>query len=421
MLISRRIFLSTATAVATTPILKAVAYPETTIRVSYAPAPFKVLYEALSRRFMDMRPDIKVVLDPPVLNYDDLIQQTLRQGITKQMPDVSHQGLNQIRPLATRKIAVPLDDFIAGDQAWRTIGIPDSMSSLAYYLGKTYGLPFGISIPVLFYNADLVKQAGGDPNSLPTNWDGIIELGKKIDALGAGISGFYVEYANKGWSFQTLVGSLGGRIMSEDERKIEFDGPAGLQTLRLLQRFGREGQPAFGTEQARQAFRAGTLGIIFTSSSGLSGFQQSAAGKFELKVGQFPISSTNAKLPAGGNGIVMLTEDSKKQKAAWEYIKFAVGPVGQNVMVQTTSYAPVNIAAIKDPDGLGKFYEKHREYEIANQCLPLMTVWYSFPGENNSKIVKIIDDYCHVVVSQRLDPAIALSNLRKEVEALLPR
>ncbi|WOH52521.1 hypothetical protein [Bradyrhizobium sp. sBnM-33] len=90
MLLSRRIFLSTATAVAAMPILKAVAHPETTIRVSYAPASLKGLYEALARRFMDTRPDIKVVLDTPVANYDDLIQQTLRQSITKQVPDVSH-------------------------------------------------------------------------------------------------------------------------------------------------------------------------------------------------------------------------------------------------------------------------------------------------------------------------------------------
>lgn len=420
MLFSRRVFLSTTASVAAMPILKAIAHPQTTLRVSYAPASLKGLYEALARRFMDTRPDIKVVLDTPAIDYEDLVQQTLRQSITKQMPDVSHQGLNQIRPLVNRRIALPLDGFIAGDPTWKTIGVPDAMASLTSYDGKTYGLPLGISVPVLFYNADLVKKAGGDPNSLPDDWDGVIELGKKIGALGAGTSGFYVEYTNNGWSFQTLVGSFGGRMMSEDERKIEFDGAAGLQVLQLLRRFGSEGQPAFGTDQARQAFRAGTLGIIFTSSSALNGYQQSAAGKFELKVAPFPVSSANARLPAGGNGIVMLTDDPEKQKAAWEYIKFVVGPVGQNVMVQTTGYAPVNIAAVNDADGLGKFFEEHPKHRIANQRIPMMTGWYSFPGENNSKIIKIIEDHCYLAVAQKQDPATALLSLRKEVDALLP-
>lgn len=420
MLVSRRIFLSTATAVAATPILKSIAHPATTIRLSYAPASLKGLYEALARRFMDMRPDIKVILDSPAVNYDDLVQQTLRQSITKQMPDVSHQGLNQIRPLASRGIALPLDRFIVDDPVWKTIGVPDAMTSLAYYGGKTYALPLGIAVPVLFYNADLVKMAGEDPDSLPADWDGVIELGKKIRSLGVGTSGFYIEHANNGWSFQTLVGSFGGRMMSEDERKIEFDGAAGLQALQLLRRLGRESQLAFGTDQARQAFRAGTLGIIFTSSSALSGYQQSAAGRFEVKVGPFPISSANAKFPAGGNGIVVLTDDPEKQRVAWEYIKFALGPIGQNVMVQTSGYAPVNIGAIKDPGGLGKFFEEHPEHRVALQRIPMMTGWYSFPGEYNSKIIKIIEDYCYLVVSQQQDPATALSRLRKDVDRLLP-
>ncbi|TKV74041.1 ABC transporter substrate-binding protein [Bradyrhizobium elkanii] len=420
MPLSRRAFLSTATAAAATPILSAGARPQTTIRVCYAPASLKSLYEALTQRFMEARPDIKVVLDGPAVDYDSLVQQTLRQNITKQMPEVSHQGLNQIRPLADRGIAVPLDGFIADDPAWKAVGVPEAMTSLAAYGGKTYALPFAISVPVLFYNADLVKKAGGDPDRLPDDWDGLIALGKKIAALGEGIGGLYVEYTNNGWSFQTLVGSFGGRMMSEDDKKIAFDGPAGLQALQLLQRLGREGQPAFERDQARQAFRAGTLGILFAASSALNGYQQSAAGHFELKVGPVPVSSASDKLPAAGNGIVMLTDDPEKQKVSWEYIKFAVGPAGQNVMVEATGYVPVNLAALSDPTGLGKFFDEHPEHRIATQRLAMITGWFSFPGGNNSKIIKAIEDHCYLVVSGKQDPAKALASLKKDVDALLP-
>ncbi|MGL3210515.1 extracellular solute-binding protein [Bradyrhizobium sp. BR 1433] len=167
MFLSRRAFLSTATAAAATPILGVSAQPQTTIRVSFASAPAKGLYQTLAQRFMEAHPDIRVILDGPAVDYDGLVQQTLRQNITKQLPDVSHQGLNQIRPLADRGIAVPLDRFIAGDPAWKTIGVPEAMTSLARYGGKTCALPFAISVPVLFYNTDLVRKAGGDPNNLP--------------------------------------------------------------------------------------------------------------------------------------------------------------------------------------------------------------------------------------------------------------
>ncbi|WFU31294.1 ABC transporter substrate-binding protein [Bradyrhizobium brasilense] len=420
MPLSRRTFLSTATAAAATPILGAAALPQTTIRLSYASAPARGLYQSLAQRFMETRPDIRVVLDSPAVDYDGLVQQTLRQNITKQLPDISHQGLNQIRPLADRGIVVPLDRFIAGDPAWKTIGVPQAMTSFASYGGKTCALPFAISVPVLFYNMDLVKKAGGDPDRLPDDWDGVIALGRKIGALGEGTGGLYVEYTNNGWSFQTLVAAFGGRMMSEDETRITFDGPAGLQALQLLQRLGKEGQPALNTEQARQAFRAGKLGILFTASSLLTGFQQSAAGNFRLKVGSLPVSSTADRLPAGGNGIVMLTDDADRQKACWEYIKFAVGPAGQKVMVEATGYVPVNLAAISDPAGLGRFFDAHPEHRIASQRLAMMTGWFSFPGENNSRIIKAIEDHCYLVVSQKQDPAAALSSLGKDVDALLP-
>ncbi|MGL3210514.1 extracellular solute-binding protein [Bradyrhizobium sp. BR 1433] len=248
----------------------------------------------------------------------------------------------------------------------------------------------------------------------------MIALGKKIGALGEGTGGLYVEYTNNGWSFQTLVGAFGGRMMSEDEKQIAFDGPAGLQALQLLQRLAREGQPAFNTEQARQAFRAGTLEILFTASSLLTGFQQSATGNFELKVGSLPVSSMTDRLPAGGNGMVMLTDDPDRQKACWEYMKFAAGPAGQTIMVEATGYVPVSLAAINDPAGLGKFFDKHPEHRVASERIAMMTGWFSFPGENNSRIIKTIEDHCYLVVAQKQDPATALSSLRKDVDALLP-
>ncbi|MGL3210536.1 extracellular solute-binding protein [Bradyrhizobium sp. BR 1433] len=188
----------------------------------------------------------------------------------------------------------------------------------------------------------------------------------------------------------------------------------------MLQRLGREVQPAFERDQARQVFRAGTLGILFAASSALNGYQQSAAGNFGLKVGPVPVSSASARLPSAGNGMVMLTDDPEKQKACWEYIKFAVGPAGQNVMVEATGYVPVNLAAVNDPAGLGRFFDKHPGHRVANQRIAMMTGWFAFPGENNSRIIRVIEDHCYRVVSQKQDPATALSGLRKDVDALLP-
>lgn len=392
-----------------------------TLRVSYAPAHLTDLYQSIAERFMETHPDIKIVLDSPSTNYAALTEQILRQAITNDLPDVAHEGLNQIRTLVDRDIAVPLNAFAEKDADWKTLGVAENLLSYASYDEKAYALPFAISVPVLFYNADLVKKAGGDLERLPSNWDEVISLSKKIADLDTKLDGHYIEYTNGGWSFQMLVGSYGGRMMTENEQSVAFDGPAGLQAMTLLQRLGKEGQPPFERNQARQAFGAGTLGILGTTSAELSLYQKAAGDRFQVKVGQFPVSSPNDLLPAAGNGIVMLTRDAKKQHAAWEYIKFAVGATGQFLMVQSTGYVPVNIAAMKDENGIGGLFKENPQLSIAAERLPVMSGWYSFPGENNGRIVKLIEDSAYSVVTLKQEPGEALAQLAKDVTALLPR
>ncbi|RVK92343.1 extracellular solute-binding protein [Sinorhizobium meliloti] len=392
-----------------------------TIRVSYSPASLKTLYETVAERFMEMYPEIEIELEAPAASYDELVQQTIMQSIVGQMPDISHQGLNQIRTLADRGLAVPLNDLINNDPKWDEIGVPEGTISYAAFGGETYGLPFAISVPVLYYNVDLIREAGGDPENLPTTWDDVFNLSRKIDAISPTVSGHYLEYTNNSWSFQTFLASFGGRMMSPDESQIEFNGDAGLRTLELLQDSVGHGQPALERDQARQAFGAGTLGILYTASSSLAGFERTASGKFEVKVGQFPVSSAAVSLPAAGNGIVMLTREPRKQEAAWQYMRFAIGEIGQRIMVETTGYTPVNVRALANPDGLGGFYNENPNYAVATESIESMTGWYSFPGENNSRIIRIIEDYTHEVVSGTREPASALADMTEEVAKLLPK
>jgi multiple sugar transport system substrate-binding protein len=46
---------------------------------------------------------------------------------------------------------------------------------------------------------------------------------------------------------------------------------------------------------------------------------------------------------------MLFAKDAARQKAAWEYIKFATGPIGATMMVQATGYFPSSRAAADDP------------------------------------------------------------------------
>ena len=50
-------------------------------------------------------------------------------------------------------------------------------------------MAFNASLPIAYVNADLVRKAGGDPDKMPADWAGTLELAKKIRATGGGVNG----------------------------------------------------------------------------------------------------------------------------------------------------------------------------------------------------------------------------------------
>lgn len=385
------------------------------LRVTYAPANFAKMYEALSQAFMQKHPDVKVTLSGNQ-DYSTLSQQTLRSALTGDLPDVSHEGLFNIRVYADRGLAVPLDTFIAQESDWAGQGYSAAVARVGQVKGVTYGIPFSISTQVIFINLDLAVHAGADPNNLPRDWDGIIALAERIGALGDRSSGIYFDYyATAAVAFETLVFSQGGSMMDPGEKDIAFDGREGRWAMDLLKRFGEAGQPDLSRSDARQAFVSGTLGIYQNTSSNIGNFDQQA--NFKYAVIPVPVVK-GGLLPAAGNGIVMFSKDPEKQRAGWEYIKFASSVEGQAIMAKMTGYVPVNSRVLDDPE-MKAFYKANPNFAVPLTQVGNLTSWYTFPGENAGKAAEEIIDAMRKVVNREVAPGDALEHTAKTVRQLL--
>ncbi|MCP4304978.1 MAG: extracellular solute-binding protein, partial [bacterium] len=293
--------------------------------------------------------------------------------------------------LEDRGLTHPLDGFI-GDQA-AEMGFTPALLSLGRYEDTQHALGTSASTLVMYVNPDLVEQAGGSMDDFPDTYDGVIELAAKIDALGDNINGVWI--GRHDWRFQSLLGAHGGRPMTEDESDITFDSEAGLAAADLYQRFTDEaGMKSYGQDEARQALPAGTLGIMFESSSLQTRFEEGAGDAFELTVKPLPIVAEDKKMvyfPTGGSAIVLLTDDEAKQKAAWEYISFVTGPEGQKIIVENTGYAPANAKVIEDEAYLGAFYESNPNALVAHtQVANYAGPWYAYPGAEGVAVTDLI-------------------------------
>lgn len=412
-----------AAALSTMTALASAAPTEIVMQYPYGEL-FDDTHKQIAAEFAKLYPNIKVSFRAPYDSYEEGTQKVLREAITKQAPDVTFQGLNRIRILVDRKIAVPLDGFIKAEKNFGAQGFHQAMFDIGTQNGKVYALPFAISLPVIYYNLDLLKKAGGDPAKLPTQWDEVFALTAKARVLGNDTNGITMAWDITGnWLWQAPVFSQGGSMLSADEKTVAFNGPAGQAAIDLYARLVNEGKmPNLSQADSRAAFAAGKTAVHVTSTSDLAKITGMIGGKFALKTGTFPsVVPGTGRLPAGGNVGMVVTQDPKKREAAWEVLKFWTGPIGAAIVARSTGYMPPNKVA--NEIYLKDFYVQNPNNYTAVQQLPLLTRWYAFPGENGLKITDVIKDHLQTIVSGKRanEPRAVLKDMTADVQKLLPR
>lgn len=423
---TRRQFLAHGAAAATVLAAPAVVRGQTApveLTVAYSiPVLFKDLMEKIGREFSARHPHIRVTFRAPEAGYEEIMQRNLRDAITRTLPDVAFHGLNRQRTLLERGIPVNLKPFMDADTKLAELGYSPSLLSLGQAGGQQTGIGFAMSTPILYFNGQMVKEAGGNPDQLPASWDEVIKLAAAIHEPARNRTGMFYDWTITGnWAWQALVLSHGGSLMTADEARVAFGDAPGQRAIQVLRRMVDDGRmPDIRPETMFQDFFAGRMGIAMQSTAQLGRFNREVGGRFPLHCARFPLSAANARLPAGGNVAMMFTRDAAKQRAAWEFIKFATGPIGGTMMVKATGYMPGTTIPAQRKDMLADFYAQNANHLVSIRQQDVITGWYAFPGQNALKITDVINDHLQTVVGRKEDALPVLQKMAADVQALVP-
>jgi len=393
--------------------------------VLYAFPAFARFHEPIAAEFMKRHPDIKIEFRAPAPTYDDGHQTMLRQAVTNQLPDVYYSGFHLLaelaRTLAKRNQIIDLAPLLAADKAYRDKNYSEQIVALGRVDGKLYGLPFNASTPIMYYNVDLVKKAGGDPDRMPDNWEAVHALAAKIKSGASDVAG--VAYNTHDWPdvwlYHAMITQAGGTVVDGD--RLLLGGPdIGVKALQNFRRFVTEGgMPLIDWDQSRQQFIAGKIGIFFDTPARLKQVTDLIGDKFPLRTAVFPIDNkAKGGLPTGGNAALITTRDAKKQKAAWEFLKFATGPEAQKIVVETTGYLPTNMRA-PGPEFLGSFYDKNPNFRTVSQQMNRSVPWQGYPGANSVRIWRAQREIITGVMRGEIEPKAGYDRLMKETAAMI--
>jgi multiple sugar transport system substrate-binding protein len=402
-----------------------VAYAqEVTLDVLYAFPAFAKFHEPIAQEFMKRHPDIKIAFRAPATTYDDGHQAMMRQAVTNQLPDVYYSGFHLLselaRTLAKRNQIVDLGPLLAAEsKEFRDRNYSPKIVNLGKVDGKLYGLPFNASSPIMYYNAELVKKAGGDPDHMPDTWDGILALAAKIRSADVAGLAYNVHDWPDVWLYHAMITQAGGTVV--DGAKVPLGGPdLGVKVLERFRRFvAEDGMPLIDWDQSRQQFIAGKIGIFFDTPARLRQVTDLIGDKFTLRTAIFPIDNkAKGGLPTGGNAALITSRDPKKQKAAWEFLKFVTGPEAQKIVVETTGYLPTNLRA-SGPEFLGPFYDKNPNFRTVSLQVERSVPWQGYPGGNSVKTWRAQREIIIAVMRGELPPKAGYDKLMKETAALV--
>jgi multiple sugar transport system substrate-binding protein len=399
---------------------------QVTLDVLYAFPAFAKFHEPIAQEFMKRHPDIKIEFRAPAPTYDDGHQTMMRQAVTNQLPDVYYSGFHLLseltRTLAKRNQVVDLAPLLAAEsKEFRDKNYSSKIVDLGKVDGKLYGLPFNASTPIMYYNAELVKKAGGDPDKMPDNWDAVMALTAKIKSATPDVAGigYNVHEWPDVWLYHAMITQAGGTVV--DGAKVPLGGPdLGVKVLQRFRRFVSEGgMPLIDWDQSRQQFIAGKIGVFFDTPARLRQVTDLVGDKFTLRTAVFPIDNkAKGGLPTGGNAAIITTRDAKKQKAAWEFLKFVTGPEAQKIVVETTGYLPTNLRAT-GPEFLGQYYEKNPNFKTVSLQMDRSVPWQGYPGGNSVKTWRAQREIITGVMRGEIEPKAGYDRLMKETAALV--
>ena len=296
--------------------------------------------------FQAENPDIKVNAIYSG-NYDDTRVRALSALNSGEPAQLAVMFSIDAYDLIEQDLILPFDDVLKSDadRAWLDGFYPALMAN-GQIEGKTWGIPFQRSTIVAYYNKDMFRAAGLDPEKAPTTWDEMISMGKaltKDDTYGVMIPSTGYPY----WMFQALAIQNGKELMAGDGLTTYFDDPDVIETLEFWKSLSAEhgimptGTVEWGT--LRQAFLEGQTAMMWHSTGNLTAVKKAA--EFDFGVAMLPGNMRLGSPTGGGNFYLFKDTTDEEREAAMKLIQFMTSPDQAAAWSIATGYMGVSPAA----------------------------------------------------------------------------
>ena len=145
-------------------------------------------------------------------------------------PDVAVAHGDDVATYAAQGLLLPADDIVDA-LGYSADDFPEGLMDAGAYKGAQYGIPWSVTPMGLYVNNDVLRAAGIDPATVPTDKDSYMAALESLKA--AGVAGEWVDgYVFTGtFEFESLLWQFGGDLYNDDVTEATFNSDAGVQAL----------------------------------------------------------------------------------------------------------------------------------------------------------------------------------------------
>lgn len=231
-------------------------------------------------------------------------------------------------------LSLPKEDFIA------------SVREFYSKNGQLQALPFNLSAPTLYYNADMLAKIGYSSANFPRTWDEMERLAQK--AKKAGYQCTYTT-AYPGWVlFESFLAIHGLPLTQGAPRQAVFDTPQLVRHFTRLKRWHTQHYFRYAgrVDDATVLFSSGICPLFSQSSGAYNSL--AALVPFRLGVASMPldtqISTVRHANVAGGAALwAVAGQTSEHYQGIAQFFAFIAQPKTQQRWHEHTGYLPLGL------------------------------------------------------------------------------
>ncbi|WP_283192612.1 sugar ABC transporter substrate-binding protein [Rhizobium sp. AN80A] len=363
----------------------------------------------LIKEFNDQNNGIKI--EYRQIQFDDVVSESMRAFSTGKAPDIIAIDNPNHAMFAARKAFLDLTDMIAKSTVIKPENYFPGPLKSATWDGKLYGVPKATNTIALYYNKDMFKAAGLDPEKPPQTWDELVADAKKLTDPSKNVYGLtFSAKANEEGTFQFLPwAQMGGATY----KTINADGA--VKALTVWKQIMDEKLASPDTLTRSQwdstaTFNAGNAAMAISGPWEIDRMLTDA--KFDWGTALLPVPQEGApRSSAMGDYNWAIFSSSKYPAEAFKALEFFASK--DNTMYEKFGQLPARSDIAIPPTG-----NKLKDDALKTFVEQLKYAQPRGPSPEWPKISKAIQDAIQAALAGQMSPKDALDQAAEKIKAV---